>query len=72
MVAHTTALTPREWQVLELVAQGMQLGEVADVLCISYHTVRNHTRSIRLRLGGATPAHCVYLAMVVQASTNSA
>jgi DNA-binding NarL/FixJ family response regulator len=43
-------LTPREVEVLELLAKGMRNKEIADVLRITDETVRAHVRSIFLKL----------------------
>lgn len=40
------ALTPRERQVLSLLAQGLSTDEMADTLSISPSTTRNHVQSI--------------------------
>jgi len=69
MVAHTTALTPREWEVLELIAQGHRLAEVATVLVISYGTAHCHASNIRRKLHATTAANAVYVAFVQQNST---
>ena len=44
-------LTTREWQVLELVAEGQTDQEVADALSISSSTVHGHLRHISEKLG---------------------
>jgi two-component system, NarL family, response regulator LiaR len=43
-------LTPREIDVLERIAQGLTNQEIADVLCISERTVRNHVGNILKKL----------------------
>lgn len=43
-------LTPRELEVLELIAQGSSNREIADLLSISERTVKNHMSSILSRL----------------------
>ncbi len=43
-------LTPREMEILVLVAKGMTNKEIADPLNISYETVRNHLRHIYEKL----------------------
>jgi len=44
-------LTPRELEVLGLVAQGATNDEIAEALCISRHTVPTHLRNIYRKLG---------------------
>jgi DNA-binding NarL/FixJ family response regulator len=44
------ALTPRELEVLELIVRGLDNCEVAQVLYLSQHTVRNHVSSIFIKL----------------------
>jgi RNA polymerase sigma factor (sigma-70 family) len=45
------SLTPRERQVLRLVAEGLSSRNVAAELGISYTTVRTHIRSLGSKLG---------------------
>lgn len=49
--AADTALTPREWQVAELVAQGLTNRAIAERLVISRRTVDGHVGHIRDKLG---------------------
>jgi DNA-binding NarL/FixJ family response regulator len=44
------ALTPREHEVLELLARGMDNHEIAKALYLSPHTVKNHVSSILVKL----------------------
>jgi non-specific serine/threonine protein kinase len=44
-------LTPRELEVLSLVAAGLADREIAAALCVSRRTVTNHVASIRAKLG---------------------
>lgn len=44
-------LTSREEQVAQMVAIGMTRVEVARILCLSAHTVRDHARSAMRKLG---------------------
>ncbi|WP_307855970.1 response regulator transcription factor [Nocardioides faecalis] len=46
-----TVLTPREDEVLKLVAEGRSTREIADLLSISVKTVEKHRSSILARLG---------------------
>ena len=57
------ALTQRELEVLHLVSLGWATPRIADELEISYHTVRNHIRHCRLKLGAATKLDAVLTAI---------
>lgn len=46
-----SVLTPRESEVLKLIAQGLNNREIAAALFISRHTVKNHVSSIYRKLG---------------------
>lgn len=46
----TTPLSPRQWEVLALLAQNMTTSEIADALYISRVTVRTHVLAILRRL----------------------
>lgn len=52
-------LTPREWQVLELAAQGHTNADIAAVLCTSVGTVRKHMEHIFDRAGVRTRSAAV-------------
>jgi DNA-binding NarL/FixJ family response regulator len=43
-------LTPRELEVLRLVAQGLSDAEIAERLVLSQHTVHRHVANVRLKL----------------------
>jgi DNA-binding NarL/FixJ family response regulator len=43
-------LTPRELEVLELLARGLDNSEIAKALFLSQHTVKNHVSSILIKL----------------------
>ena len=53
------ALTPRERQVLDLVASGLSNRAIADELGVSEHTVKFHVRSLLDKLGAETRADAV-------------
>ncbi len=44
-------LTPREKEVLQLIAKGFANEEIAKALFISKHTVKNHITSIYRKMG---------------------
>jgi PAS domain S-box-containing protein len=56
-------LSGREKEVLSLLVQGQATREIADTLCISYATVRNHLHAIRHKLGVHTQHQAVKLAL---------
>ncbi len=56
-------LTPRELEVLRLVALGWETPRIAAELGISHHTVRNHVRNFRQKLGATTKLDAVVAGM---------
>jgi DNA-binding NarL/FixJ family response regulator len=46
-----TILSPREHEIVELIAQGFQNKEIAEKMIISIHTVKNHLHHILEKLG---------------------
>jgi two-component system, NarL family, response regulator LiaR len=45
-------LTPREWEVLDLLCAGFSVDEVTDVLVLSSETTRSHLQRAMRKLGG--------------------
>jgi PAS domain S-box-containing protein len=61
---HTQSrLTPRERQIVHLVALGASSPEIAAELHISHQTVRTHVRNAMAKLGARSRAHLVALAL---------
>lgn len=62
-IPHLEGLTDREEQVLALLAKGHSYKEIADLLAISFETVRTHIRSIyeKLHVHSRTEATLKYL-----------
>jgi DNA-binding NarL/FixJ family response regulator len=58
-----TPLTPREREVLALIAAGMTSPEIADTLRLSVATVRTHSRNLMRSLGARTRAEAVAIAL---------
>ncbi len=50
-VASSHGLTPRETDVLELVARGYSVRKISETLCISPSTVQGHMRNVYAKLG---------------------
>ncbi|MBK8795121.1 MAG: tetratricopeptide repeat protein [Anaerolineales bacterium] len=53
-VPHYEKLTPRELQILELLARRLSNDEIAASLVVSTHTVRNHLANLYAKLGVAS------------------
>ena len=60
--ASNRRLTPRELDVLELVAEGYSTAEIARELWITEDTVRTHIKRMMVRLEARTRAHVVAIA----------
>jgi len=56
-------LTDREREVLELLADGLQLDEIANRLGIGSETVRTHLHNATGKLGAANRTHAVAIAI---------
>lgn len=68
-------LSPRETEILRLVASGWSDEEIAASLHLSLKTVRNYHYQIKAKVGARTDAHLVWLAMsmgLVQAGPQAA
>ena len=61
--AKKPSLTSRESQVLRMVALGAQVSDISAELHISPHTVRNHIRNFRGKLGATTRLEAVVNAL---------
>ena len=60
--AKRDSLTPREREVLQLMADGVPSRRIAQQLGISYATVRSHIRSIGTKLGAKSKLNAVAVA----------
>jgi LuxR family quorum sensing-dependent transcriptional regulator len=60
---HQASLTPREREVLTLVANGKSSWEIGVVLHISSRTVKEHTKNICRKLGAVTRTQAVMIAV---------
>lgn len=59
---HNGHLTPRETEVLRLVAGGLEYKQMADGLGVSIWTAKHHMANIRLKLGAYNRTHAVAIA----------
>jgi DNA-binding NarL/FixJ family response regulator len=59
----TPTLTPREWEILQHIAQGQSNSEIADQLSLSKATVQNYVSNIYAKLGIETRAEAMLYAM---------
>ena len=50
-LASTNTLTDREWEILGWISCGLTNGEIARLLALSEHTIKNHVRNILRKLG---------------------
>ncbi|CAB4931620.1 unannotated protein [freshwater metagenome] len=57
------ALSPRERQVLQLLAEGLTSGQLAEALGISEETVKTHVTNAKRKLGAHTRAQAIALAL---------
>jgi DNA-binding NarL/FixJ family response regulator len=55
-------LTAREWEVLDLLCQGLSTDEMADALVLSSETVRSHIKSILRKLRVSSRGEAVAMA----------
>ena len=66
VIPHSTCLplTPREWEVLCLLAEGWQRHEIAARLVISERTVGKHVENILSKLGARNSTHAVCIVLL--------
>jgi two-component system, NarL family, response regulator LiaR len=55
-------LTPREWEVVDLLAVGKTTDQIADDLVLANETVRSHVKNILRKLGARTRVEAVTIA----------
>ena len=56
-------LTPRELEVLRLMALGWETKYIAEELSVSWYTARNHIENLRKKLGASSRLEAVMVAM---------
>lgn len=60
---HDTPLTPREMEILRLLAEGKSLSEIADIVGVAYKTVGNTLTRIKEKLGVERTADLIRFAI---------
>jgi DNA-binding NarL/FixJ family response regulator len=60
---HPMELTERQTEVLALLAQGLDLPQIAQKLQFSVYTARSHLRDILVRLNAVSGTHAVAIAI---------
>jgi DNA-binding CsgD family transcriptional regulator len=58
-----SALTPRERQIVEMLALGATGEQIAQQLVLSPETVQKHVHNAKRKVGAATRAHLIALAL---------
>jgi DNA-binding CsgD family transcriptional regulator len=56
-------LTPRERQIVEMLAQGATGEQIAQELVLSPETVQKHVHNAKRKVGAETRAHLIALAL---------
>src|SRR3954454_16067128 len=67
MVPVKSPLTPREWEVIDLLYHGKTTDEIADSLVLSRETVRSHVKNILRKLGVTSREEAVATAQRMRA-----
>lgn len=63
LIGHYQTLTPREQDILQLVAAGLSNREIADNLTLSHKTVEVHRAKVMQKMGAATLSQLIHMAM---------
>jgi DNA-binding NarL/FixJ family response regulator len=61
--ARRSALTRRERQIVEMLARGSTGEQIAQELVLSPETVQKHVHNAKRKIGAATRAHLIALAL---------
>jgi NarL family two-component system response regulator LiaR len=63
-----SALTQREWEVLDLLCGGLTVDQIADDLVLARDTVRTHIKRLLRKLGAHSQAEAVAIANSIRAT----
>lgn len=58
-----TSLSPREYEVLQLITKGYRTADIAESLHLSVHTINSHRKNILKKLNLKSPAELIVYAM---------
>ncbi len=58
-------MTPKEKEVLQLLAEGLSSKEIAGKLAISFHTVESHRKNLRQKFGARNVAEVITKAYAI-------
>ncbi|WP_051222130.1 response regulator [Conexibacter woesei] len=61
-------LTPREWEVLDLLCAGRTVDQIADELVLARDTVRTHVKRLLRKLGAHSQAEAISIANGIRAT----
>ena len=61
-------LTPREWEVLDLLCAGLSVDQIADELVLARDTVRTHVKRLLRKLGAHSQAEAISIANGIRAT----
>lgn len=61
-------LTPREWEVLDLLCSGRSVDQIADDLVLARDTVRTHVKRVLRKLGAHSQAEAITIANSIRAT----
>jgi DNA-binding NarL/FixJ family response regulator len=64
-------LTPREWEVVDLLYEGRSTDEIADSLVLSTETVRSHIKNLMRKLGARSRQEAVATAHRMRGGNNN-
>jgi two-component system, NarL family, response regulator LiaR len=64
-------LTPREWEVVDLLYEGRSTDEIADTLVLSTETVRSHIKNLMRKLGARSRQEAVATAHRMRGGNNN-
>jgi two-component system nitrate/nitrite response regulator NarL len=61
-------LTPREWEVLDLLCAGLSVDQISDELVLARDTVRTHVKRLLRKLGAHSQAEAITIANSIRAT----